>query len=225
MFELTKTNVAKLGGMLAFSMVAACASNPPHYYEPPPMDELVINSYGKWSFPFDMNICPSIRVSNAPPTEARGQLKLPPFFSVDEKVVLATYPVEDACLSSGFGPRGGRSHKGVDYANPRPVQVYSAGQGVVVEAGFHRDFGNYVLLYHGADIYTRYAHLESIAPQIQKKYSVIMGEDIGVMGRTGRATGRHLHYELLKGNYKNPKKSFGLTAMDIFAMPGMWPKY
>lgn len=189
------------------------------------MEEATIQTFGTLPFPPVLNICKSLNVSNAPALESGGSLIVAPFFSVNEKVVLATYPVEKGCLSSGFGMRNGRRHKGVDYANPAPVKVYAGGQGRVVEAGTHRDFGNYVLIHHGWGIYSRYAHLASIAPQITYKYEVIMGENIGVMGKTGRnVTGRHLHYEVLAGDYNTPKKSFGLNALDIFTLPEMWPQ-
>jgi murein DD-endopeptidase MepM/ murein hydrolase activator NlpD len=135
-------------------------------------------------------------------------------------VRVAVGPVRGACLSSGYGPRNSRLHKGVDYHSDVGGPVLAGGDGVVVEMVYRNDYGNMLLIDHGDGVYTRYAHLASFAPRLTLGVAVAAGEQIGLMGNTGAyAIPVHLHYEVLTGDYGTPKKSFGLTSVDPFAMP------
>lgn len=134
-------------------------------------------------------------------------------------VVLAAAPANDVCLSSGFGPRGGRMHKGIDLVSRPAGTVYSAGPGVILEVTQQTGFGNQVLIDHGRGVYTRYAHFESFAPALEAGQRVGFGEPLGTMGKSGNATGVHLHYELLLGDYSNPRKSWGLEAYNPLDFP------
>jgi murein DD-endopeptidase MepM/ murein hydrolase activator NlpD len=166
-------------------------------------------------------VCAGMAVSNAPAADAGGQVKVyRPYVRAESDVSLMTAPVKGACLSSGYGPRRGRHHRGVDYDARRGEPVYAAGDGTVLEARYHRQFGNMVVLDHGSGVYTRYAHLANLKGCIRKGAKVIAGTELGQVGETGTgARGDHLHFEILKGDYDNPKGSFGLAAVDPFAFP------
>lgn len=119
-------------------------------------------------------------------------------------------------LSSNYGYRidpvyGGRAyHKGQDFAGKVGVPIYATGDGVVESVEFQfRGYGNEVVIDHGYGYKTRYAHLNTI--EVQKGMKIRRGEKIGTMGRTGKATGPHLHYEVIyKGNSVNPRSYFDM---------------
>ncbi len=128
------------------------------------------------------------------------------------KALLST-PVDGARISSGFGMRKhpiqgyNRMHKGVDFAAPTGTPVYAAGDGVVVQAGRNGAYGKYVRLRHGSGYATAYAHMSRISTSLKPGVRVRQGQVIGFVGSTGRSTGPHLHYEVLKnGSQINPKK-------------------
>lgn len=111
-----------------------------------------------------------------------------------EQVPLAM-PVRDAFrYTSGFGPRWGRRHEGVDMAGPMGTPVYATADGVVTFAGWQNGFGRIVIVQHAFGIETRYPHLNAIRAEVGQQVSV--GEQVGDMGSSGRSTGPHLHYEI-----------------------------
>jgi len=164
-----------------------------------------------------LKTCPGMRVSNAPPATDRIVDNYVPLILL-QGVQLMTAPVKNACLSSGFGPRGSRQrlHKGVDYHQRPAKAVYAAGAGVVLERQFRNDYGNMILIDHGNGVYTRYAHLANFASGTEIGKKLLMGSELGIMGNTGAPPAVHLHYEVLTGDYNNPKRSFGLTARNPF---------
>ena len=87
-------------------------------------------------------------------------------------------------------------HNGTDFAAPVGTSVYATGDGVVVRALHHPLAGNYVIIKHGREYMTRYLHLSKIL--VKKGQKVSMGDKIALSGNTGRSTGPHLHYELIK---------------------------
>jgi murein DD-endopeptidase MepM/ murein hydrolase activator NlpD len=98
-----------------------------------------------------------------------------------------------------------RAHRGVDYGAPTGAPVLAVSSGTVIRAGWTRGGGNSVYIRHSNGYETRYLHFSSIAPGIRAGVRVAQGELIGKVGRTGLATGPHLHYELLKnGVHVNP---------------------
>ncbi|MEM6913157.1 MAG: M23 family metallopeptidase [Pseudomonadota bacterium] len=155
-------------------------------------------------------------VSNAPRTDANRQvLGYAPFARVNNVQVLIN-PAPKSCLSSNFGYRNGRLHKGIDLQSQPAGPVVAAGAGTVVESGYRNDYGNYVLIQHAESVFTRYAHLRSITGEAQEGRSVQMGTVLGIMGNTASySIPIHLHYEVLAGDYDTPKGAFGLTPIDI----------
>ncbi len=122
-------------------------------------------------------------------------------------------PIDGARLSSGFGMRKhpilgySRLHKGTDFAAPRGTPIYAAGDGVVESAGRNGAYGTYVRIRHNSTYKTAYAHMRRIAKGMRRGKRVRQGQIIGYVGSTGRSTGPHLHYEVLRGGRQvNPLK-------------------
>ncbi len=127
-----------------------------------------------------------------------------------KKALLRT-PVDGARITSGYGMRFHpvlgytKMHKGIDFGVPTGTPIMAAGDGTVEVAGFHGSYGNYVRLRHTNGYGTAYAHMSRIAPGIHPGKHVSQGQVIGFVGATGRATGPHLHYEVLINNLQvNP---------------------
>jgi murein DD-endopeptidase MepM/ murein hydrolase activator NlpD len=98
-------------------------------------------------------------------------------------------------LTSGYGWRWGRMHRGIDIAGPVGTPIYAAAAGVVVKAGWNSGgYGNLVDIQHVDGSLTRYAHNKRIL--VQAGQVVQQGDQISEMGNTGFSTGPHLHFEL-----------------------------
>lgn len=121
-------------------------------------------------------------------------------------------PVEFSRISSGFslGRRHPilnhiRSHKGVDYAAPTGTPVKAAGNGTVSFAGNKSGYGKTVILQHGKQYSTLYAHLSRYPAGLNEGDRVEQGQVIGYVGQSGLATGPHLHYEFrVNDQHRNP---------------------
>lgn len=127
------------------------------------------------------------------------------------KSMLMKTPVDGARISSGFGMRFHpvlgytRMHKGIDFAVPTGTPVMAAGSGVIQQARWENGYGNFVLLNHGNNYATAYAHLSRFARGIHPGAHVRQGQVIAYSGATGLATGPHLHYEIrINGVQVNP---------------------
>ncbi len=128
------------------------------------------------------------------------------------KTLLKT-PVDGARLSSGFGMRRhpvlgySKMHKGIDFAAPIGTPIMAAGDGKVIKAGKWSSYGNYVRIQHNKTYATAYAHMHRYGKGIKVGKWVRQGQIIGYVGRTGRCTGPHLHYEVLKNGVQvNPTR-------------------
>ncbi len=120
-------------------------------------------------------------------------------------------PINGARLSSGFGMRRhpvlgySRMHRGTDFAAPIGTPILAAGDGTIVRAGPFSSFGNYVRIRHANGYETAYAHMSRFARGMRAGTRVRQGQVIGYVGNTGRSTGPHLHYEVLRrGQQVNP---------------------
>jgi murein DD-endopeptidase MepM/ murein hydrolase activator NlpD len=110
------------------------------------------------------------------------------------------------------GTFGGRSdpfsgepafHQGIDISTDKGQPVFATADGVVESATYTGDYGNLVVLKHGFDLVTRYGHLSAF--NVKPGQTIARGAIIGYVGATGRATGSHLHYEILaNGKLINP---------------------
>lgn len=127
------------------------------------------------------------------------------------KKALMRTPINGARLSSGYGKRRHpvlgytKMHKGIDFAAPRGTPIFAAGDGVIEFAGRKGGYGNYIRIRHANSYSTAYAHQKRFAKNMYKGRRVRQGQVIGYVGTTGRSTGPHLHYEILrKGRQTNP---------------------
>jgi murein DD-endopeptidase MepM/ murein hydrolase activator NlpD len=130
----------------------------------------------------------TLRALNAPPMRSPVRLR---------------YPVR-APIGDRFGPRFNVFHAGVDFPAAYGTPVTAAGFGTVVASGFDASgWGNMVVIAHRFGLRTLYAHLSSISVRIGQ--AVAVGQQVGAVGATGRATGPHLHFELtLRGANIDP---------------------
>ena len=98
-----------------------------------------------------------------------------------------------------------RPHRAVDYAAAHGTPVRATADGVIKLKGRKGALGKAIIIKHGANYTTVYAHLSKYARNLHKGKTVRKGQVIGYVGSTGRSTGAHLHYELrYKGKHKNP---------------------
>jgi murein DD-endopeptidase MepM/ murein hydrolase activator NlpD len=122
-------------------------------------------------------------------------------------------PVDFTRISSNFNPRRRhpilntiRAHRGVDYAAPRGTPIKASGDGKVVFRGTKAGYGKAIILQHGGNITTLYAHMSGFAAKARIGSRVRQGQTIGYVGATGLATANHLHYEYrLNGVHRNPR--------------------
>ncbi len=91
-----------------------------------------------------------------------------------------------------------RPHNGTDFRAPKGSRIFAASDGTVTFVGFQRrGYGRYIKIDHGQNRETVYAHLSAFATGLKQGQHVKKGEVIGFVGRSGLATGNHLHYELV----------------------------
>ena len=165
------------------------------------------------------------------------------YFSLEGRNVKKAFlrsPVKFSYISSSYNLKRRhpilhkiRAHTGVDYAASRGTPVRTTGDGTVVFVDKKGGYGNLVEIKHTEDYSTRYAHLNKFHSKIKVGKKVKQSETIGYVGRTGTATGDHLHYEFrVNGKHTNPvtvklpnakpihendKDSYGLHAKKIIA--------
>jgi len=119
----------------------------------------------------------------------------------------------DFRVSSSFSPnrrhpvlKTVRPHRGTDYAAPSGTPIKASGDGKVIFRGVKSGYGNVVILQHGGNITTLYAHMSKFASKARLGTRVRQGQTIGYVGKTGLVTGVHLHYEYrLNGVHRNPR--------------------
>jgi murein DD-endopeptidase MepM/ murein hydrolase activator NlpD len=133
---------------------------------------------------------------------------------LSERVTPSGRPVGDGWLSSGYGKRNdpftGKQefHKGLDFAGKKGSEVVVAGDGVVTWAGQRSGYGNLIEVSHGDGYVTRYGHNQKHLVKVGD--TVRKGQQIALMGSTGRSTGPHVHFEVLRdGKTVNPVKYIG----------------
>ena len=111
-------------------------------------------------------------------------------------------PLDFAYVSSHFNPNRRhpilnkiRAHNGVDYAAKRGTPIRATGEGVIESVGWKGGYGRSVVIRHGGDITTLYAHMEKYNSSLATGIKVKQGQTIGYVGDSGLATAPHLHYE------------------------------
>jgi murein DD-endopeptidase MepM/ murein hydrolase activator NlpD len=134
--------------------------------------------------------------------------------SLHERVMPSGEPIAEGWLSSRYGKRNdpftGKQdfHKGLDFAGKKGSEVIAVGDGVVSWEGKRSGFGNLIEVNHGNGYTTRYGHNQRHLVKVGDK--VKKGQQIALMGSTGRSTGPHVHFEVLQnGKTVNPSKYIG----------------
>jgi murein DD-endopeptidase MepM/ murein hydrolase activator NlpD len=141
----------------------------------------------------------------------RSDYYTPEGLSVRKAFVRA--PVDFTRISSSFNPRRKhpilntiRAHRGVDYAAPGGTPIKAAGDGKVIFRGKNNGYGDHIIVQHGGNITTLYAHMSRFHKSSRNGSRVVQGQTIGYVGMTGLATAPHLHYEYrLNGVHRNPR--------------------
>ena len=124
-----------------------------------------------------------------------------------EKALMKT-PINGARLSSSFGMRKhpidgyNKIHRGTDFAAPMGTPIMASGSGVVTRARWCGGGGNCIKIKHNSTYETVYAHMKNFARGIKEGLRVKQGQIIGYVGSTGKSTGPHLHYEVIKNGKK-----------------------
>lgn len=129
-----------------------------------------------------------------------------------QKALMRT-PINGARLSSSYGKRRhpilgySKMHTGVDFAAPPGTPIFAAGDGVIDYAGRKGGYGKYIRIRHNSEYQTAYAHMKGFRKGMYKGKRVKQGQVIGYVGSTGRSTGPHLHYEIIRnGRHANPMR-------------------
>lgn len=128
-----------------------------------------------------------------PPAPESISLAVPDF---GEQSLLFAWPV-DGAVSSTFGRRRTGWHRGIDILAEHGTPVLAAAPGVVIASGVERRYGRVVKIEHSHGFVTVYAHNDQNMVEIGDRVST--GQMIAVIGRTGRATAHHLHFEIRQG--------------------------
>jgi murein DD-endopeptidase MepM/ murein hydrolase activator NlpD len=156
---------------------------------------------------------------------AKGENRGGAYYNLDGKSLAKGYmtPLESSVVTSSFSMRMNpvlsrmTAHKGIDYAAPTGTPVRAVADGTVEFAGRQNGYGNVIFLNHGKGHTTVYAHLNNMA--VSQGQKVTQGQYLGGVGRTGWATGPHLHFEFrVNGVHQDPTQmaragtSSGLSA-------------
>lgn len=112
------------------------------------------------------------------------------------------WPADTTRITSEFGTRSDpfntmkTMHTGIDFGGPTGTPIYAGAAGIIEKASYYGGYGNAIIIKHSDTFETLYGHLSQIDVQVGD--TVKKGQQIGELGNTGRSTGPHLHYEILK---------------------------
>lgn len=158
---------------------------------------------------------PFIPVRGAPPSSTLTPDKLAALRAMIRTLPVSA-PLASFDVTSPFGVRGDPEnghtgfHTGIDLAAAYDSPVYATAPGVVTFAGWRDDYGKIVEIDHGNGIATRYAHMHAFTVSVGQR--IVAHQQVGYLGSTGRATGPHVHYEVVvNGEPQDPEKFFGLA--------------
>ena len=126
-------------------------------------------------------------------------------------------PVSTGYISSGFGERvdpftgSEEFHEGIDFAAPQGTPIRAVAAGIVTFAGPRGGYGEMVQIDHGNGYSTRYGHAQKVLVHVGE--TVQRGDEVALLGSTGRSTGPHVHFEVLKNGHEvNPARFVALRA-------------
>jgi len=130
-------------------------------------------------------------------------------------------PINGARLSSKFGMRKHpidgftKMHRGTDFAAPLGTPIMASGNGFIERAKWCGGGGNCIKIKHNSTYSTIYAHMSKFASGIRAGIRVKQGQIIGYVGSTGKSTGPHLHYEVIKNGKKINSQTLKLPSGKI----------
>jgi len=139
------------------------------------------------------------------------------------KKALMKTPINGARLSSSFGMRKhpidgyNKMHRGTDFAAPEGTPIMASGDGIIVRAKWCGGGGNCIKIKHNSTYSTVYAHMSKFAFGMKKGVRVKQGQVIGYVGSTGKSTGPHLHYEVIKNGKKINSQTLKLPSGKILS--------
>jgi len=149
------------------------------------------------------------------------------FTRADANVLPSAWPVNGR-LMGGYGVRSdpfsgeGAMHTGVDISAPQGTPVHATADGIVIHAGWNGGYGRCVIIDHGNNYQTWYAHLSRL--DVIEGQEIRQGETLGAVGTSGRSTGSHLHYEVRIGSTPvNPYRFLARTTVSRPAAPTEFP--
>jgi len=126
-----------------------------------------------------------------------------------ESAIPQGYPIKKGWISSYYGnridPFNGKKtfHHGLDFAGKKDSKIFAVAEGIVAWTGTRSGYGKMVDIEHGNGYITRYAHAKELIVKVGER--VQKGKAIAIMGSTGRSTGPHVHFEVLRdGKTLNP---------------------
>ena len=137
------------------------------------------------------------------------------------KKALMKTPINGARLSSPFGMRKhpidgfNKMHRGTDFAAPMGTPIMASGDGVITRARWCGGGGNCIKIRHNSTYETIYAHMRNFARGIKEGLRIKQGQIIGFVGSTGKSTGPHLHYEVIKNGKKINSQTLKLPSGKI----------
>lgn len=188
----------------------------------PHFDSTFVNLNEKLNLEFNMILQKQANLNNKLNFNFDSHLKLLEMVNLKEELYLSTPSIYPAYgrISDSFGWRkhpftGKRSfHNGIDIGNIHHSPIYATANGVVRKIGKDKNLGNFILISHNFGYQTKFGHLDKI--YLKKGDVVKRGQIIGSMGDTGRTTGCHLHYEVLRYNKnRNPSDYLNKLEDDI----------
>jgi len=143
---------------------------------------------------------------------------LPPERGREDGSALFTWPAEGE-VTSGFGPRNGSFHDGIDIAAPEGTPVLAAADGYVMFSDVLRGYGNVVIVRHTNGYITVYAHNQ--VNLVKEEQFVRRGERLAAVGKSGRASGANLHFEVRRNNLaRDPLQYLTQDRRTVLKEPG-----
>ena len=176
--------------------------------------EQLSRTLGKGSYSQDEQTISNATLASASQKSVEfNNASLSKYASASTGTWMTAHPVPDARVSSNYGMRTllgtTRQHSGIDFSAPTGTAIYASGAGVVTKSGWGSGYGYYVEVDHSNGYKTRYAHASRLIAKVGDY--VKAGDHIANVGCTGRCTGPHLHFEVVKNDKRqNPSTYLAL---------------
>ena len=176
--------------------------------------EQLSRTLGKGSYSQDEQTISNATLASASQKSVEfNNASLSKYASASTGTWMTAHPVPDARVSSNYGMRTllgtTRQHSGIDFSAPTGTAIYASGAGVVTKSGWGSGYGYYVEVDHSNGYKTRYAHASRLIAKVGDYVNA--GDHIANVGCTGRCTGSHLHFEVVKNDKRqNPSTYLAL---------------